>query len=60
MKKNNLEYSRALVPKYNTLYKIIILILVVVLALLLGLYFGAFKKDEVEDSNNGIYISRRY
>ena len=58
MKKKDIEYSRALVPKYNMLYKIIILILVIILAILVCLYFGLFKKNEEVDTNYEIYNSR--
>ena len=39
------EYSRALVPKHNTLYKIIIAVLIVVILILLGIYFGLIKPN---------------
>jgi hypothetical protein len=49
MKKSNMEYSRALVPKYNALYKIIILILVIVLLALVFIYFDFFRKEPLKD-----------
>ena len=39
------EYSRALVPKHNTLYKIIIAVLIVIILILLGIYFGIIKPN---------------
>ncbi len=39
------EYSRALVPKHNTLYKIIIAVLIVIILVLLGVYFGLIKPN---------------
>ena len=38
-------YSRALVPKHNTLYKIIIAVLIVVILILLCIYFGLIKPN---------------
>ena len=45
------EYSRALVPKHNTLYKIIIAVLIVVILILLGIYFGIIKPNFISNSN---------
>ncbi|MBR6253481.1 MAG: polysaccharide deacetylase family protein [Clostridia bacterium] len=39
------DYSRALVPKHNTLYKIIIAVLVLVIFILLLVYFGIIKPN---------------
>ena len=50
-KKENPDFSRALVPKHNTLYKIIIVILIIVILVLLGMYFGIIKPN-ISNSNN--------
>lgn len=42
-KKDEVAYSRALVPKYNTIYKIIIFILIVIIIILVGIYLGFIK-----------------
>ena len=46
--KEELAYSRALVPKYNTLYKIIIAILLVVIIVLLLVFFGIIKPNVID------------
>ena len=53
-KKEEVFYSRALVPKYNTIYKIVISILIIIIILLVGIYLGfiQLKKNEVEEVNN--------
>ena len=50
-----LSYSRALVPKHNLLYKIIIVVLLVIIGLLIGFYFAVIapKANEVEAESSG-------
>ncbi len=50
--REELAYSRALVPKYNTLYKVIIAILIVVIIALLLIYFGVIK-PHLSSNNSG-------
>ncbi len=54
--KEELAYSRALVPKHNTLYKIIIAILVVVIILLICFYFALINNNEKPSGFSGEYI----
>lgn len=47
--KDKIKYSRALVPKYNTLYIVIIVILVIVVLSLIGFYFFITNKKNEEE-----------
>ena len=54
--KEELAYSRALVPKYNTLYKIIIAILVVIIILLVSFYIALVSNH---NSNNNLFSGEK-
>ena len=51
--KEELAYSRALVPKYNTLYKIIIVALVILIIALLLVFFGIIKPNFIDKGESG-------
>ncbi len=51
--REELAYSRALVPKYNTLYKIIIFVLLVVIIALLLIYFGIIRPNFIDSKESG-------